>query len=60
MRGENVGITPRRSRSTVLQAQHQQQPVSTYPFILASRTTFVLFQWGDDSITKESWGVPGT
>uniref|UniRef100_A0A1Y1LQ77 [histone H3]-dimethyl-L-lysine(9) demethylase n=2 Tax=Photinus pyralis TaxID=7054 RepID=A0A1Y1LQ77_PHOPY len=24
MRGENVGITPRRSRSTVLQTQHQQ------------------------------------
>ncbi|KAJ3665190.1 hypothetical protein Zmor_000697 [Zophobas morio] len=28
MRGENVGITPRRSRSAVLQTQHQQQPVS--------------------------------
>nr|XP_015837929.1 PREDICTED: probable JmjC domain-containing histone demethylation protein 2C isoform X2 [Tribolium castaneum] len=26
MRGENVGITPRRSRSAVLQTQHQQQP----------------------------------
>ncbi|KRT85918.1 hypothetical protein AMK59_1905, partial [Oryctes borbonicus] len=26
MRGENVGITPRRSRSTVLHAQYQHQP----------------------------------
>ncbi|XP_044259343.1 lysine-specific demethylase 3A [Tribolium madens] len=26
MRGENVGITPRRSRSAVLQTQYQQQP----------------------------------
>lgn len=69
MRGENVGITPRRSRSTVLQAQHQQQPVSIYspalgwplrPLFCFNRPLSVQHDYkgnlGTSLLTAQLWG----
>lgn len=53
MRGENVGITPRRSRSAVLQTQHQHQPVSTQrisiEYVLSP--TFKMEHWNENCST---------